>query len=123
MRRKALTVDDLCDLFEEQHIGKMVKPNTAISHRIALAELRRAHGGSKAETLSRRQIAALHARMADRPYAANRAAAVWGKLFSWGASRGLIPEGHNPTKGLQKYREQGRERFLTSEELRGSASL
>jgi integrase len=29
----------------------------------------------------------------------------------------LIPEGHNPTKGLQKYREQGRERFLTTDEL------
>ena len=28
-----------------------------------------------------------------------------------------LPEGHNPTKGLRKYREQGRERFLTSDEL------
>ena len=55
--------------------------------------------------------------MADRPYAANRAAAVWSKAFAWGATRGLIPEGHNPTKGLQKYREQGRERFLTTNEL------
>jgi integrase len=32
-------------------------------------------------------------------------------------ARGLIPEGHNPTKGLQKYRGQGRERFLTTDEL------
>jgi integrase len=55
--------------------------------------------------------------MADRPYAANRAAAVWSKAFAWGATRGLIPEGHNPMKGLQKYREQGRERFLTTDEL------
>jgi integrase len=28
-----------------------------------------------------------------------------------------VPDGANPTKGLQKYREQGRERFLTSDEL------
>jgi integrase len=55
--------------------------------------------------------------MADRPYAANRAVAVWGKAFTWGAARGLISEGYNPTKGLQKYREQGRERFLTTDEL------
>jgi integrase len=116
-RRKSLTVAELLALFDEQYIATMVKPGTAVSHRIALGELRRAHGGVKAEALSRAQVAALHARMADRPYAANRAAAVWGKAFTWGASRGLVPEGHNPTKGLQKYREQGRERYLTSEEL------
>ncbi|QGM96259.1 site-specific integrase [Methylocystis parvus] len=116
-RRKSLTVGDLLALFDEQYVATMVKPGTAVSHRIALGELRRAHGGVKAEALSRAQVASLHARMADRPYAANRAAAVWGKVFTWGASRGLVPEGHNPTKGLQKYREQGRERFLTSDEL------
>ena len=116
-RRKALTVGELLDLFDEQYVGPMVKPGTAVSHRIALAELRRAHGALKAEALTRGHVAALHARMADRPYAANRAVAVWGKAFTWAASRGLVPEGANPTKGLQKYREQGRERFLTSDEL------
>jgi integrase len=55
--------------------------------------------------------------MADRPYAANRAVAVWSKAFAWAAGTGLIPEGQNPAKGIKKYREQGRERFLTSEEL------
>ena len=34
-----------------------------------------------------------------------------------GAVAGLIPEGQNPAKGIKKYREEGRERFLTSEEL------
>jgi integrase len=116
-RRKALTVGDLLDLFDAQYVGPMVKPGTALSHRIALAELRGAHGGLKAEALTRGHVATLHARMSDRPYAANRAVAVWGKAFTWAASRGLVPEGVNPTKGLQKYREQGRERFLTSEEL------
>jgi integrase len=116
-RRKALTVGELIDLFDEQYVGPMVKPGTALSHRIALAELRGAHGGLKAEALMRGHVAALHARMSDRPYAANRAVAVWGKAFTWAASRGLVPEGVNPTKGLQKYREQGRERYLTSEEL------
>jgi integrase len=55
--------------------------------------------------------------MADRPYAANRAAAVWSKAFAWAANAGLIPEGHNPAKGIKKFREPGRERFLKSEEL------
>jgi integrase len=116
-RRNAVTVAELLDLFDQQYVATMVKPSTAVSHRIAMAELRRAHGGMKAESLTRAHIATLHARMSDRPYAANRAVAVWGKVFTWGASRGLISDGTNPTKGLQKYREQGRERFLTREEL------
>jgi integrase len=38
-------------------------------------------------------------------------------MFSWGAARGLIPEGHSPVKGIERYREQRRERFLTDDEL------
>jgi integrase len=116
-RRAAVTVGELIDLFDSQYVGPMLKPGTAVSHRIALEELRRSHGALKAVALTRAHVAALHVRMADHPYAANRAAAVWSKTFAWGATRGLIPEGHNPTKGLQKYREQGRERYLTSAEL------
>ncbi len=116
-RREAVTVGELLKLFDEQYIGPMLKPGTAVSHRIALNDLRRAHGAVKAEGLTRAHIAALHARMADRPCAANRAVAVWSKAFAWGATRGLVPEGLNPARGLQKYREQGRERYLTRDEL------
>jgi integrase len=112
-----VTVGALIDLFEAQYVGPMLKPGTAIGYRIALEELRRAHGALKATALTRSQVATLHFGMADRPYAANRAVAVWSKAFAWAAGAGMIPEGQNPAKGIKKYREQGRERFLTSEEL------
>jgi integrase len=116
-RRASVTVGELIDLFDAQYVGPMLKPGTIVSHRIALEELRRAHGALKATALTRAHVTALHFRMADRPYAANRAAAVWSKAFAWAADAGLIPEGHNPVKGLKKYREQGRQRFLTRDEL------
>jgi integrase len=116
-RRASVTVGQLIDFFDAQYVGPMLKPGTAVSHRIALEELRRAHGVLKATALTRSHVATLHFRMADRPYAANRAAAVWSKAFAWAAARGIIPEEHNPVKGLKKYREQGRERFLTVDEL------
>jgi integrase len=115
-RRASVTVGELIDLFDSQYVGPMLKPGTIVSHRIALEELR-AHGALKATALTRAHVTTLHFRMADRPYAANRAIAVWSKAFAWAASTGLIPEGQNPAKGMKKYREQGRERFLTSEEL------
>jgi integrase len=116
-RRASMTVGELIDFFDAQYVGPMLKPGTAVSHRIALEELRRAHGVLKATALTRSHVATLHFRMADRPYAANRAAAVWSKAFAWAAARGIVPEEHNPVKGLKKYREQGRERFLTLDEL------
>jgi integrase len=116
-RRASITVGELIELFDAQYVRPMLKPGTAVSHRIALDELRGAHGTLKAVALNRAHIATLHIRMADRPYAANRAAAVWSKAFAWAATRGLIPEGHNPVRGLKKYREQGRERFLTTDEI------
>jgi integrase len=116
-RRASVTVGELIDFFDARYVGPMLKPGTAVSHRIALEELRRAHGALKATALTRSHVATLHFHMADRPYAANRAVAVWSKAFAWAAGAGLIPEGQNPAKNIKKYREQGRERFLTSEEL------
>ena len=116
-RRAAVTVSGLIDAFVAEHVDGKLKPNTGEAHAIALERLRDAHGSLKAEGLSRHQLTALHSKMRDRPYAANRALAVWSKLFSWAMSRGLIPEGHNPARGLERYRESGRERFLTTEEL------
>ena len=116
-RRASVTVGELIDLFDAQYVEPMLKPGTAVSHRVGLKELRRAYGTLKAAALTRAHVATLHLRMADRPYAANRAAAVWSKAYSWAVARSLIPEGHNPVRGLKKYREQGRERFLTMEEL------
>jgi integrase len=55
--------------------------------------------------------------MAEHPYAANRALAVWAKAYTWGAARGLVAEGMNPAKGVGKYREKSRERYLTRAEL------
>jgi integrase len=82
------------------------------------AKLSAAYGSCKAASLSRANIAALHQNMAGTPYFANRFLAVASKCFSWGIGRGLLPESHiNPARGVERYREHCRERFLTSNEL------
>ena len=116
-KRKALTVSDLIDAFLAEHVANKVKPLTAEAHAVALARLRAAHGAVKAEALTRAQVATLHAKMRDKPAAANRALAVWSKLYSWAGTRGLTSEGHNPARRIERYKEQGRERFLSTDEL------
>jgi integrase len=111
-------VAGLIDAFVAEHVSVKCKPRTVQAHKIALERLRAAHGGMKAEVLTRGQIAALHSKLKHSPYAANRFLAVISKCFSWGVQRGLLPEDHvNPAGRIERYREQRRERFLTSNEL------
>ncbi|MFG1374182.1 hypothetical protein V5F32_18540 [Xanthobacter oligotrophicus] len=50
-------------------------------------------------------------------FQANRMLAVVGSMYSFAASRGLVAKGVNPAIGIEKYTEQGRERYLSSKEL------
>jgi integrase len=116
--RVSLTVGGLIDAFLEGHASSKLKAKTAKHYRVALERLRGPHGSLKAHALTRSHLAALHISQADTPFAANRSLATISKCFSWGAQYGLLPEGHNnPAKGIGRYREHRRERFLTSEEL------
>ena len=46
-------------------------------------------------------------------------------MYSFAAKRSLVPENCNPAKGIEKFREEGRERYLTTDELQqlGSALI
>jgi integrase len=105
-------------LFTTEHVDAKLKAGTAQGYKVALEKLRAAHGGIKASQLTRAQVAALHAQMRANPYGANRFLAITSKLYSWGGDRGLLPEGHaNPAAKIDRYKEESRERFLTSGEL------
>lgn len=55
--------------------------------------------------------------MKDSPIQANRTLSIVSSLYTFLSKRGIVPEGYNAVRGIDKYPEQGRERFLTSEEL------
>ena len=61
----------------------------------------------------------MHMKVGKRhPVAANRTIAVVSAMFAFAEKRGLLPAGHvNPARGIDKFPETGRERFLTTEEL------
>jgi integrase len=117
-QRTALAVSDLIDAFVAGHVGTKLKFGTGVGYKIALVKVRAVCGSTKAEALSRAQVAALHRSMAATPYQANRTLAAISSLYSWGERHGYLPEGHgNPARKIGRYREQGRERFLTSDEM------
>jgi integrase len=117
-QRAALTVGALIEAFLEGHVGAKLKSKTQIDYAIVLERARAAFGNVKAVALARSQVAALHRSMTGTPYQANKTLDAVSSLYVWAERYGHLPEGHpNPARGIVRYREQGRERFLSGAEL------
>jgi integrase len=117
-KRAAPTVGELFDEFLKDHVSSKLKAKTRAHYEGLLAIVRAAHGNFKAESLTRAQVAALHRSMADTPYFANRMLAAVSSCWAWAERHALLPEGHvNPAAKISRFREEGRERFLSSGEL------
>jgi integrase len=116
--RKALTVAEIVTLFLSDHVDAKRKASTAAHYRDILNRIVvPALGTTKADKVSSTAIARLHLKWKTTPYQANRILAIVGSMFTFAAKRRLVPDGFNPAKGIEKYPEQGRERFLSMEEL------
>ena len=75
-------------------------------------------GSKRAREVTSTDEGKLHRKIGtEAPVTANRVVALLSSLFSWGTRRGKLPKDHNPARGIIRFREQGRERFLSSEEL------
>jgi integrase len=116
--KRAATFAELAELFLTEHVEAKRKAVTAenyrdILERLVIPELRT----RKADKISSADLAKLHMKLRDRPYQANRMLAVIGSLYAFAGKRRIVPFGFNPARGIDKYREKGRERFLTIEEL------
>jgi integrase len=116
--RKGLTVSELADAFLSEHVEPKRKQKTAYNYRAILDNIVRPKIGSiAAARLTTAELAKLHLANRHRPYRANRMLAVVGSMYSFGSKCGLVPDGINPTKRVERFKEQGRERYLTGEEF------
>jgi integrase len=116
--RKALTVTELAQRFDKEHIAVRLKPGTAREYR---RNLRRfilpAIGRLKVADVSKTDIARLHHELRHIPYQANRNLEVISKMFNLTELWGLRPDGSNPRRHIRKYPEEKRERYLSPAEL------
>jgi integrase len=85
---------------------------------VTAAEVAKLHSSAYAPAQEKRMKGSKRAgKLPSRPYKANRVLAVLSSLYTFAAKRHLVPLGTNPARGLERYREERRERFLTTEEL------
>lgn len=102
----------------ERHVDAKKKPATRFEYRRLFEREFKGHFGTrKLSDITRADVSALHRKLADRPYLANRAIAVLRSFFAWCERQGWRPENSNPARLIERYREAKRDRLLTGEEL------
>ena len=73
-------------------------------------------GDLKLSEVDRSHVSALHHKYRGKPTQANQAVGVFSKMFKLAVAWGMTPSRPNPCRSVRRYRERGRERFLTPEE-------
>jgi len=118
--RASLTVAQLLERYVERTRDKR-KATTADGYDlIARVNLIPHIGASKAGVVTRQEVQKVHTKIGHSrgKYAANRAIAVLKAAYAWGGKQGFVAEGINPASGIDRYKEQSRERYLSSAEMK-----
>jgi integrase len=116
--RRAETLNEVAAMFLAQHVDAKRKASTAKQYRDALERLvLPGLGMRKAGKVTVPDIAKLHAKLGHHPHQANRMLSVVASLYGFAEKHHLVPLGTNPARGIDKYPEESRERFLSTDEL------
>ena len=112
------TVADLAERYLEEHVEVRIKPGTQRRVRSMLHNhILPALGGMPLEAVERSDIVEFHQKLSGRPVTANKCVKALSHMYRLGAGWGLVPEGFNPCRSVEKYPERSRERFLTDAEF------
>lgn len=113
------TVGELCDRYLDEYAeGRKAPSSIANDKRLLDKRVRPALGSRKVDAVSRAEVERLHKSLRSTPFEANRTLALISKMFSLAEQWGLRPQLTNPARGIRRYREPGRERYLSAAEVK-----
>ena len=117
---RAVTVAELAGRYLREHVAVRCKPKTRVLYEaVVRRHLVPALGDTAVAAVRREQVASLHFRLRETPYAANRAVELLARILDVAAEEGLrSPAAGNPARSVEKYRARRYERFLSEEEFR-----
>lgn len=109
------TLGEIFDMFMSAHGPRLTESTRANYARAFRLHVAPALGGRKVSSITRADVSTLHATMkAKGLYLANQVLRILGSLFSWAVESSILSM--NPAEGVRKYKEEGRERFLSPDE-------
>lgn len=116
--RQTPTFKEVAGRYMEEHAAAKKKPRSVKEDRRLLDKvILPVFGSRQLADITRADIAKFHHAQKSAPYQANRAVALLSKIFNLAEKWGLRPDGTNPTRHIEKYKEHKKERYLTPEEL------
>jgi len=102
--RQAITVKELAERFDKEHIALRLKESTAKGYRRMLERVILPSLGARRVTeVTRADIAKVHHDFRHIPYDANRCLEIMSKMFNLAEMWGLRPDGTNPRKHINRH--------------------
>ena len=117
--RAVPTFAECADAFMNQHGEAKLKPRTVAGYgALFRSHIGPAIGAMRITDIRRADVSKLHHSLLNTPGAANRTIAAISAIWNWTAGeRDDLTLPPNPCKGIKRNPEEGRERFLSGEEL------
>lgn len=122
---RSVTVAELAGKYLREHVAVHCKPRTRVLYEaVVRRHLLPALGATAVSAVRREQVASLHFRLRETPYAANRVVDLLAQILDIAAEQGFRPPGAaNPARSVEKYKARRHERFLSEEEFRRLGSV
>jgi integrase len=116
--KAAITFGDACDRFLALHVKAKRKAGTyALYSHIIEKKLRPAFGTRHILKVTKLDMAHFHDSLKATPPTANRCITTVAAIYSWAGRTGLIDEGINPARRVEKYKEVAKDRYLSMSEI------
>jgi integrase len=114
--RNAPTLRYLSEQYLEIHALPKKRPKSVANDRSMLNRLiLPTFSNQKVADIGHKDVQSFHNSLKATPYQANRALALLSKMFELAAKWGFRPD--NPVRGVEKFHEEKRHRWLSSDEL------
>ena len=113
------TMEELAHHWLEEYVDLRCKPKTRQMYRLMVEKhLLPMLGKEKALSINRARVTDLHHSLRATPAMANQVVNVFSRIWKYVEDHGRLPEGSNPCRGVAKFRNHRRERFLSETEFR-----
>ena len=117
--RRVQTFSEIASEFLSLHAKAKRKARTHEGYKILVdRHINPEIGHIRITELRRADVTKMHSKMASTPGAANRTVSLVSAIWNWAAAREEVESGKNPAKGVARYPESAKERFLSSDEFR-----
>ncbi|SUS06245.1 Site-specific recombinase XerD [uncultured Defluviicoccus sp.] len=116
--RKAPTLVEFSERYLSEHAAMKMRPKSAAEDRRMISRLLLpALGNRKLADITRADTARLHHDLRRTPTQANRVLSLLSRIMNLAERWGLRPDGSNPCRHVEKFKETKRDRYLSADEL------